>query len=63
MKQGHVVNLDTDLAIYAAKIAKENKLAMADSIIYAITKKYNAVLWTQDKHFEGFKSVKYFKKE
>jgi predicted nucleic acid-binding protein len=63
MKQGHVVNLDTDLAIYAAKIGKENKLAMADSIIYAITKKYNAVLWTQDKHFEDLKSVKYFKKE
>jgi len=33
-----VVNLDTDLAIYAAKIGKENKLAMADSIIYAINK-------------------------
>ena len=63
MKQGHVINLDTDLAIYAAKIGKDNKLAMADSIIYAITKKYNAVLWTQDKHFENLKSVKYFKKD
>lgn len=62
MKQGHVVNLDSDLAIYAAKIGKDNKLAMADSIIYAITRKYNAVLWTQDKHFKDLKSVKYFEK-
>jgi len=63
MKQGHIVNLDTDLAIYAAKIGKDNKLAMADSIIYAITKKYNALLWTQDKHFKELKSVKYFEKK
>lgn len=62
MKQGHIVNLDTDLAIYAAKIGKDNKLAMADSIIYAIGKKYNALLWTQDKHFKDLKSVKYFEK-
>ncbi len=63
MKQGHIVNLDTDLAIYAAKIGKDNKLAMADSIIYAITKKYNALLWTQDKHFKDLKSIKYFEKK
>ena len=63
MKQGHIVNLDTDLAIYAAKIGKDNKLAMADSIIYAITKKYNVLLWTQDKHFKDLKSVKYFEKK
>ncbi len=63
MKQGHIVNLDTDLAIYAAKIGKDNKLAMADSIIYAISKKYNALLWTQDKHFKDLKSVKYFEKK
>ena len=63
MKQGNVVNLDTDLAIYAAKIGKENRLAMADSIIYAINKKYNATLWTQDKHFRDLNSVKYFEKE
>ncbi|MDD3982272.1 MAG: type II toxin-antitoxin system VapC family toxin, partial [Spirochaetales bacterium] len=63
MKQGHVVDLDTDLAIFSAKVGKDYKLAMADSIIYAITKKYNALLWTQDKHFKDLKSVRYFKKE
>ena len=63
MKQGNVIELDSDLAIYAAKIGKEYQLALADSIIYAVTKKYNAILWTQDKHFKNLDNVKYFEKE
>jgi toxin FitB len=63
MKQGWVTELDPDLAIYAAKVGKECKLAMADSIIYATAKKYDATLWTQDKHFKGLENVKYFEKE
>jgi predicted nucleic acid-binding protein len=62
MKQGNVINLDTDVAIYAAKIGKENKLPMADSIIYAVNQKYDATLWTQDKHFQDLPSVRYFEK-
>ena len=63
MKQGHVIDLDSDLAIYSASVGKEYKLALADSIIYATSKKYDATLWTQDKHFQGLSSVKYFSKE
>ena len=63
MKQGKVVDLDSYLSIYAAKIGKENRLAMADSIIYATARKYNCVLWTQDKHFKDLDMVKYFKKD
>jgi predicted nucleic acid-binding protein len=63
MKQGHVISLDSDLAIYSASVGKEYKLAMADSIIYATNKKYNCILWTQDKHFKGLSLVKYFSKE
>jgi toxin FitB len=63
MKQGNVIDLDSDLSVYAAKIGKEYQLAMADSIIYAVTKKYNATLWTQDKHFKLLSNVKYFEKE
>jgi Predicted nucleic acid-binding protein, contains PIN domain len=62
MKQGKVINLDSDLAIYAAQIGKEYKLAMADSIIYSVSKKYSALLWTQDKHFKNLELVKYFDK-
>jgi predicted nucleic acid-binding protein len=50
------------VAIYAAKIGKENKLPMADSIIYAVNQKYDATLWTQDKHFQDLPSVRYFEK-
>lgn len=62
MKQGKVITLDSDIAINAARLGSEHKLPMADSIIYATTKKFNCVLWTQDKHFKDLPSVKYFEK-
>lgn len=62
MKQGRVVELDADLAIYSAKMGKEYKLAMADSVIYATATKYHCLLWTQDKHFKDLKNVRYFEK-
>ncbi|HON79771.1 MAG TPA: type II toxin-antitoxin system VapC family toxin [Spirochaetota bacterium] len=62
MKQGMVIALDPDLAINAARIGSEYKLPMADSIIYATAKKFNCVVWTQDAHFKGLPSVKYFEK-
>ena len=62
MKQGNVINLSDELSLYAAKIGKEHKLPMADSIIYATSIKYNCVLWTQDKHFSGLQSVNYLEK-
>lgn len=63
MKQGRVVELDADLAIYAAKLGKEHKLAMADSVIYATATKLNCLLWTQDKHFKDLNRVKYFERD
>jgi toxin FitB len=63
MKQGTVIELDSDLSIYSAKIGKDHKLPMADSIIYATTKKYNCILWTQDKHFKDLENIRYFEKE
>ena len=62
MCQGKVIELNTELSLAAAKISKDNKLPMADSIINATNIKYNCILWTQDKHFENFKSVNYFVK-
>jgi predicted nucleic acid-binding protein len=59
MRKGIVVDLDGGLAVYAAYISREYKLPMADSIIYATTLRYNATLWTQDKHFEGLSQVQY----
>jgi predicted nucleic acid-binding protein len=62
MKQGKIVELNDELSLSAAKISKEYKIPMADSIIYATNLKYNGVLWTQDKHFMGMNSVNYFEK-
>ncbi len=62
IQQGKVINIDSSLAIFAAKLSFENKIPMADSLILATAKKFNAVLWTQDSHFESFPGVKYFSK-
>jgi predicted nucleic acid-binding protein len=62
MKQGKVINLTDELSLSAAIISKNHRLPMADSIIYATNLKYNCILWTQDKHFKGIKSVNYFEK-
>jgi predicted nucleic acid-binding protein len=62
-EEGTVISIDTSLALYAADIAKQYKLAMADAIIYATSKKYNVLLITSDKHFESLPGVKFFQKE
>ena len=62
MKQGEVVDLDSDLAISAAQTGKEFGLAMADSLIYATTRKCKAKLYTSDKHFKNLDLVAYLEK-
>jgi predicted nucleic acid-binding protein len=63
MRQGKIIDLNDELSLFAAKIGKEYKLPMADSIIYATNVNFNCVLWTQDKHFMDLASVKYFEKQ
>ena len=62
MEQGKVVPLDSSLAIDAAVYGLNNKLPLADSIIYATAKKFSAVIWTQDVDFKKFSGVKYYPK-
>ena len=57
-----VVPLDTTIAIRAAEIAREHKLATADAIIYATGLERGADLLTCDAHFEGLPGVKYIPK-
>ncbi len=59
MHQGTLVNLDADLAMQAAALGLEEGLAFADSVIYAFAKKHDAILWTQDAHFEGKLGVRF----
>jgi len=63
MSLGTIIELDRDIAIHAAKISLELKLAMADSIILATARAKNATLWTQDEHFQDLEDVKYIEKK
>ena len=58
MQQGELVNIDEGLALEAAKLP----LPLADSLIYATARRFNATLWTQDQHFNGLTGVRYFAK-
>ncbi len=62
MHHGQVAELTASIALQAAKISTELKMAMADSIILAIARAYEATLWTQDSDFAGIDDVKYIEK-
>jgi predicted nucleic acid-binding protein len=62
MKQGNVIDLNDELALSAAKISKDYKIPMADSIIYATSINFDCILWTQDKHFINLDYANYFEK-
>lgn len=59
---GALVDLDRKIAIDAAILSAELKLSMADGIPLATAQAYDAMLWTQDAHFEGIESVRYVEK-
>jgi len=62
MQQGRVIDLDATLAIEAAATGHDEKLVLADSIIYTIAQKNSATLWTQDAHFSQKPAVRYLAK-
>jgi predicted nucleic acid-binding protein len=62
MLSGTVVELNPNIAIHAAQISVQSRLAMADSIIFATARTYDATLWTQDEHFKDLETVKYITK-
>jgi toxin FitB len=62
MQQGLVVDLDSILALNAAKLSVDLRLPMADSIILVTARWYNAVLWTQDADFRELEGVRYVEK-
>ena len=62
MQQGVVADLDASLAVSAARLSVEKKLPVADSVILAKTREYNATQWTQDADFKGLEKVQYRKR-
>ena len=59
MLQGNVVELTLPLALAAAKISTETGLPMADSVMLATARAFQAELWTQDSDFKSVEGAKY----
>ena len=62
MHQGQIADLTAPIALQAAKLSAELKIAMADSIILATSRAHRATLWTQDVDFKGLDGVEYIAK-
>ncbi len=63
MQKGSVVDMTVDLAISASKLSLQLKLPMADSIILATARAFDATIWTQDSDFKNITGVKFFSKK
>lgn len=59
MQQGTVVDLDAQVAVAAARLSRDTRLPMADSIVLATARLHGATLWTQDADFERLPGVRY----
>lgn len=57
-----VVPLDTAIALHAADLHRQHKLATADAIVYATAQHVGADLLTCDAHFAGLPEVTLFPK-
>ncbi|HRF50934.1 MAG TPA: type II toxin-antitoxin system VapC family toxin [Anaerolineales bacterium] len=62
MSRGKVVDVDVSVALEAADVSLAEQIPMADSMILATARLFQATLWTQDAHFDGLAGVKYVKK-
>jgi toxin FitB len=62
MQQGRIVELTPSLAMVSARTSLELGLPMADCIILSTARLYDALLWTQDEHFQGLPDVRYYRR-
>lgn len=59
MQQGRVVDLGPAIALEAARVSADEKLPLADSVVWATAGAFEATLWTQDADFEDLPGVRY----
>ncbi len=62
MLQAKVIEINSSIAVQAAKTSYLLKLPMADCLIYITAREHNAIIWTQDADFKDLEGVQYFKK-
>ena len=63
MQKGKIVDLTPSRALAASKLSLKHRLPMADSIILATAREYDATIWTLDSDFKNLGNVKYFPKK
>jgi len=63
MQQGRIVDLSGPLALAAARLSVDLGIPMADSIMLATARAWEATLWTQDADFDAVSGVRYVAKQ
>jgi len=59
MKRTHLVELTEEIALTAADLSLAHRLAMADAVMLATARKFDAELITTDSHFARIDGVTY----
>lgn len=59
MQQGRIVDLDTAIALRAARLGVDHRLPLADSVMLATARTFEASLWTLDADSRGLPGVHY----
>jgi predicted nucleic acid-binding protein len=62
LRKARVIPISEILALKAADLSLEHKLAMADALVYATALVHDATLFTCDSDFEAIPGVQYRKK-
>lgn len=62
MQRSRVVAIDQEIALTAADLSLEHHLAMADALVLATARKFQAELVTSDRDFERLDGVTYLPK-
>lgn len=63
MQQGQIAELSGALVLTAARLSADLGIPMADSIMLATARTWDATLWTQDADFDGVPGVRYVAKQ
>ena len=62
MQQGTVADLTAAIALAAARIGRDVGIPMADSVMLATARAWEATLWSQDSDFANIPEVRYIAK-
>ncbi len=62
MRNGELIDLDFELSLSAARLAIQEKLPLADSVVLATARAQEAIVWTTAADFEGLEDVRFVAK-